>query len=237
MNSSVTPSILPRSSLSESSSSPASSSSKCAKCTACLFRSGWLPLSFLRGKKLVVLGLGGPSAVWVLEPWGNSIESSSQPPRWPLGSLNMFSPADPPLGSLPSLSITWEVCHRSILSLTLPHDLGEHSQGRKQLKPGDALKGQMPQSTLFPYLPSIIGIAPGSAHQALSCCYSVHPRLSTHCPRLYPYQSSVLTLQDSLARILLHRIGGCNPCTLHVNILLNPTSNCDRLLCLWHPCP
>ena len=28
------------------------------------------------GKKLVVLGLGGPSVVWVLGPWGNSIESS-----------------------------------------------------------------------------------------------------------------------------------------------------------------
>ena len=40
------------------------------------FESGWLPLSFLKGKKLVVLCLGGPSAAWVLELQGNSIESS-----------------------------------------------------------------------------------------------------------------------------------------------------------------
>ena len=37
--------------------------------------SGWLPLSFLRGKKLVVLGLDGPLAAWILELQGNSIES------------------------------------------------------------------------------------------------------------------------------------------------------------------
>ena len=29
--------------------------------------SGWLPLSFLKGKKLVVLGLDRPSAAWILE--------------------------------------------------------------------------------------------------------------------------------------------------------------------------
>ena len=37
---------------------------------------GWLPLSFLRGKKLVALGLGGLSVACVLGPWGNSMESS-----------------------------------------------------------------------------------------------------------------------------------------------------------------
>ena len=38
--------------------------------------SGWFPLSFLKGKKLVVLGLDGPSAGWVLELLDNSSESS-----------------------------------------------------------------------------------------------------------------------------------------------------------------
>ena len=37
---------------------------------------GWLHLSFLRGKKLVVLGLGGLLVVWALGPQANSIESS-----------------------------------------------------------------------------------------------------------------------------------------------------------------
>ena len=149
----------------------------------------------------------------------------------------MSSPVDPPLGRLPSLSIAWEVCHKSNLSSTLPYNLGGNGQGRKQLKPGDALKGKCPSPALFPYLPSIIGIAPGSAHQVLSHCYSIHPRLPTHHPRLYLYWSSVLTLWDSLARILLHRVGGCNPCTLHIDILLNATSNSGRLLHLLHPHP
>ena len=61
INSSITPSILLGSSLSWPSSSPASSSSKCAKCITGFFRMGWLPLSFLRGKKLVALALGGLS--------------------------------------------------------------------------------------------------------------------------------------------------------------------------------
>ena len=53
-----------------------SPSSKCAKCTAGYFRMGWLPLSFLRGKKLVALSLGGVSVTCVLELQGNSMESS-----------------------------------------------------------------------------------------------------------------------------------------------------------------
>ena len=76
INSSVTPSILPGSSLSWSSPLLASSSSKCAKHAAGFFRRGWLPLSFLKGKKLVVLDLGGLLVVLVLGPWSNSIESS-----------------------------------------------------------------------------------------------------------------------------------------------------------------
>ena len=142
----------------------------------------------------------------------------------------MSSPVDPPLSRLPLLVIAWEVHHRSNPSSTLPHDLGENDQGRKQLKPKDASKGKCPIPTLFPYLPSVIGIAHDSEHQVLSCCYSVHPRLSTHHPRLYAYWSSILTLWDSLERILLHRVRGCNPCTLHVNIPLNPISNSGRLL-------
>ena len=149
----------------------------------------------------------------------------------------MSSPADTPLGRLASLSITWEVCCRSDLSSTLPHDLGGNDWGRKWLKPGDALKGKCPSLRLFLYPPFIIGIAPGSVHQVLSHCYSVGPRLSTHHPRLYPYWSSILTLWDSLARIILHRLGMCDPFTLHVNIPLNPTSNSDGLMHLSHPRP
>ena len=95
----------------------------------------------------------------------------------------------------------------------------------------------MPQSNTVPYLPSVIGKVPGSVHQVLSHCYNVHPWLSTHHPMLYPYQSSIPTLQNSFARILLHRVGGCNPCTWHIDTPLNPTSNFGRLLHLWHPCP
>ena len=76
MNSSITPSIPPGSSLSRSWPLSASSSSSCAKQTAGFLEIGWLPLSFLKGKKLVVLGLDGPSAAWILELQGNSIESS-----------------------------------------------------------------------------------------------------------------------------------------------------------------
>ena len=149
----------------------------------------------------------------------------------------MSSSVDPPSGRLPSLLIAWEVCHRSNPSLSLPLSLRENSQGRKWLKLVNALKGKHPSPTWFPYPPSVIGIAPDSAHQGLSHCYSVHPKSSTHCPRLYPCQNSVLTLQDSLTRILLHRVRGCDPSTLHINKLLNPTSNFGRSLHLWHPHP
>ena len=112
------------------------------------------------------------------------------------------------------------------------------SQGRKQLKLVNALKGEhAPVQHSFLICLLIIGIAPYSVHQVLSHCYSVHPILSMHHPRLYPYQSSILTLQDSLARILLYRVRGCDPCTLHIDTLLNPTSNLVRSLHLWHPHP
>ena len=51
-------------------------SPNCAKCTAGFLEGGWLPLSFLKGKKLVVLGLDGLLAVWNLEPQDSSMESS-----------------------------------------------------------------------------------------------------------------------------------------------------------------
>ena len=127
----------------------------------------------------------------------------SQPPWQPLGNLNMFSPVGPPLGRLPLLLITWEVHHRSDPSLTPPLDLGENSQGRKQLKLINALKSECPSLTWFPFLPSVIGTAPDSVHQALSHCYSVHPKSSTHHPRLYLYQNYVLTLQNSLVKDLI----------------------------------
>ena len=121
--------------------------------------------------------------------------------RWPLVNLNKSLPADPPSGRLPSLSVTWGVCHKSNLSLTLPLGQGENSQERKQPKPGDVLKDRDPNLIKFLCLPSIVGIAPGSVCPMLSCYYSVCPRLPTHCPRLYPYQSFALTCQDNLAKI------------------------------------
>ena len=142
----------------------------------------------------------------------------------------MLSPVGPPSGRVPSLSVTWEVCHRSNPSSVLPHDLGKNSQGRKPLELVNALRGECPNPTQFPYQPSAIGIVPDSAYLVLSHCCSVHPKSSTHCPRLYPYQSSIPTLQDSLARILLHRVRGCNPYTLHVYTQLNPTSNFGKSL-------
>ena len=234
MNSSITPFIPPGSSLLGSMPSSASSSSKCTKQTAGFFESGWLPLSFLKGKKLVVLGLGGHQQFGF---WSFGATLKSQPPWQPLGNMNMFSPLDLPSGRLPSLLIAWEVHHRSNPSSALPHDLGENSQGRKLLILVNVLRGECLSLTWFPYQPSIIGIVTDSAHQALSHCYNIHPKSSTHCPRLCQYQSSVPTLQDSLARILWHRAKGCDPCILHVDTWLNPTSNFGKSLHLWHPHP
>ena len=202
-----------------------------------LFLKWLVTFKFSQGEKASSPWFGGPSAAWVLELWGNAIKSSFSASLAAIGNLSMSSPVDPPSDRIPLLLIAWEVCHRSNLSLTLPLDLGENSQGRKLLKLVNALKGKCPSLTWFPYSPFIIGIAPDSAHQVLLHCYSFHPKSSTHHPRLYPYQNSILTLQDSLARILLHRVRGCDPCTLHVNTPLNPTSNFGRSLRLWHPHP
>ena len=149
----------------------------------------------------------------------------------------MFLPVDLPSGRLPSLLITWEVCHRSDPSLALPYDLRKNGQGKKLLLLANSLRGECPSLTWFPYQPSIIGIVPGSVHQVLSHYYNAHPKLSAHHPRLCQYQSSKPTLQDSLARILWHRARGCDPCILHINTQLNPTSNFGRSLHLWHPHP
>ena len=40
------------------------------------FVNGWLPFNFLKGKKLVALGLEGPSVAGTLGLLDNSIESS-----------------------------------------------------------------------------------------------------------------------------------------------------------------
>ena len=149
----------------------------------------------------------------------------------------MLSPVDPPLGRLPLLLITWGVCHRSNPSSALPHDPGENGQVRMPLILVNALRSEHPSLTQFSYQPSVIGIVLDSVHQAPPHCYSVHPKSSTHHLRLYPYQSSIPTLQDSLARILWHRVKGCNPYTLHVNTWLNPTSNFGKSLHPWHPHP
>ena len=137
----------------------------------------------------------------------------------------MFSPVDLPSGRLPSLSITWEVCHRNNPSSAPPHNLGENGQGRKLLTLANALRGKCPSLTWFPCQPSVIEIVLDSVHQVLSHCYNVHPRFSAHCPRLCQYQSSIPTLQDSTARILWHRARGCDPCNLHIDIWLNPISS------------
>ena len=148
-----------------------------------LFESGWLPLSFLKGKKLVVLDLGGH---WQFGFWSfgaTLLNLPFQPSWWPLGSLNMFSPVDPPSGRLSLFLIAWKVHHRSYPSSALPHDLGGNGQERKPLVLVNALRGEWPSLTQFPCQPSVIGIVPDSAHQVLSHFYNVHPRLSTHCPR------------------------------------------------------
>ena len=149
MKSSITPSIPPGSSLSGSSPSSACSSSKCAKQMAGFFKSGWLPLSFPKGKKLVVLGLGGHQqfGFWCLGI--TLLNLPSQPPWQPLGNLSMFSCVDPPSGRLTSLSITWELCHGSDPSSDPPLNLGENGQGRKLLKLVNALRGKHPSLTQF----------------------------------------------------------------------------------------
>ena len=111
-------------------------------------------------------------------PWFGRIISclSSLPSQllgWCLSSLSKFLPADLPSDRLPSLSVTWEAHHKSDLSLTLPLDQGESNQGRKLLKPGDALKDGCPSPIQFLYLPSVVGIAPGSVCLMLSHCYIV----------------------------------------------------------------
>ena len=91
----------------------------------------------------------------------------------------MSLPVYPPSGRLPLLLITCEVCHRSDPTLTPSLGLGENGQGRKQLILVNALKGECLSLTQFPYLPSVIQIAPDSVHQVLSHCYSVHPKFKS----------------------------------------------------------
>ena len=67
MNSSVTPSILSGSLFSTSSSLLVPSSSKCARHTVAILGTGWFPLSFHKGKKLVVFGLAVLSIAWFCE--------------------------------------------------------------------------------------------------------------------------------------------------------------------------
>ena len=134
MNSSITPSIPPGSSLSGFSPSSKSSSSKCPKCSADFFKSGWLPLSFLRGKKLVVLGLGGHQQFGFWSFGATLSNLPSQAPWQPLGNLSMFSLVDLPSGRLPLLLITWKVCHRNDPSSAPPHNLGGKQSGKEVAK-------------------------------------------------------------------------------------------------------
>ena len=113
----------------------------------------------------------------------------------------MFLPVVSPLGRLPSLSITWEVHHRSNPSSVPLLCLGESSLERKLLVFANALQGRCLSPTQFLYQSSITGIVLGLVHQAPSHCYNVHPESSAHCPWLCQYQSFIPALQDSLAKI------------------------------------
>ena len=68
----------------------------------------------------------------------------------------------------PLFLVAWGVCHRSGLSLTLPLDQVESSQGRKQPKPGDASKDRHPSLTQSLCLPSSVGITPDLVHPMLT---------------------------------------------------------------------
>ena len=197
-----------------------------------LFWDGLVALEFPQGGKLVALGW---EEYWLPESWGPGSIPWSLPSwllSWPLGSLNKSLPVDPPSGRLPSLSVTWGDCHKSNLSLTLPVNQGESGWERKQPIPGDILRDGHPSPIQFLCPPSIVGIAPDSVHPMLLHYYGVLPRLSTHHPRLCLYQSSTLIHQGRLAKIKLHRIGGCYLYTPHASTPSDPTSNSGRLL---HP--
>ena len=90
----------------------------------------------------------------------------------------------PPMGHI-SLSVTWEVHHRSDPSSLLLHGFGESGLGRKLLIFANASRGRCPNPTQSLYQPSAIGIVPDLACQAPSHCYNVHPESSVHHLRLY----------------------------------------------------
>ena len=152
--------------------------------------------------------------------------------RQPLSDQSKSCPAAWSQGRPPSLSGIWGVCHRSGPSLTLLLIQVGSSQGRKQLELGDVLRGIHPSLIQSLCLPSIVGITPDSVCPVFSHHYSVHLRLSTHHPKLYPYPSSGLTHQDNPTKTRWCMVGGCNPSTLHASILSNPISSFGRLL---HP--
>ena len=154
----------------------------------------------------------------------------SQPPWWPLGSLNTFSPVVPPSGRLPLLSIAWEVCHRSNPSSGLLHSLGESSLERKQLIFTNALRGKCPSLTQFLYWPFVIGIVLDLVHQVPSHYYNVCPKLSAHHPKWYQVQNFIPVLQDNLVKIWQHRARVCDPYLQHVGTRLNPISNFGKSL-------
>ena len=56
----------------------------CTRCMVGFLGNGWLPFNFLKGKKLVVLGLDGLSVAWVLEALRTTqLNVPFQPPWWP----------------------------------------------------------------------------------------------------------------------------------------------------------
>ena len=190
-----------------------------------LFWDGLVALEFPQGKETGSLWFGRSFLGSGSTPWSLSSWLLGQP----LGCLNKSLPADLPSGRLPSLSVTWGDCHKSDFSLTLPLDQKESGQERKQPIPGDVSRDGHTSLIQFLCLPFVVGIAPDSVHPMLLHYYSVHPRLSTHHPGLYLYQSSTLIYQGSHAKIKLHRVGRCNLYTPHASTPLDPTSNSDRL--------
>ena len=193
--------------------------------------SGWLPLSFLNRKKLVVLGLDGPSAV---------LDSGTLRQLHQIFFLSL--PGGPKVIWICShlwshlqvgyhhLPIAWEVCHRSNFSSAPLHDLGESSLERKVPIFANALRGRCPSPIQFLYQPSVIGIVLDLVHQAPSHCFNIHPKSSAHHPRLCQYQNCIPVLQDNLARIWWHRVRGCNPYIQHVSTQLNAISNFGKSL-------
>ena len=96
-------------------------------CQACSrpFQEWLVTLKFPQGKKVSSPWLGGTISSLGSGTLGQLYRVFL--PWWPLGNLSTSLPVGPPLGSLPSLLITWEVCRKSDPSSTLLQFGGKQS--------------------------------------------------------------------------------------------------------------